>query len=109
MNKNTRWDSQHEITLLLILIAYYNQSARGPSWEEVATLMGPEYTASAVSQKFTKQIAKRDIYIKAQAAFGNAGRRVTSARGSDSSTDSSKKRKASEIDGLKEEGREDRE
>lgn len=104
MSNTTKWTPENEMRLLLILLASYHQPGKAPKWEKIASLMGDGYSAGAVSQKFTKQIMKRDIYVQAQAAFGNSAREGGRVRGS--GVTSPKKRKADEVEEVKvEEGK----
>ena len=99
MSNMNRWSSENETRLLLILLASYRQPGKASNWDKIASLMGDGYSASAVSQKFTKQIVKRDIYVQAQAAFSNSAREGGRVRGS--GVVSPKKRKADEVEEVK--------
>jgi hypothetical protein len=89
------WTSEDSAKLLSILLAFFYASGKGPSWDQVAEIMGPEFTGSAVSQHFTKTLAKKETYITARQRFG---REVAGARRRSAPSTPSKKRKVAEVE-----------
>lgn len=73
----SKWTLENENKLMLILLAHYSKPGGGPNWGEVAALMGNEFTAGGVSQKWSKQILKRDVFANAKAVFETSGRNGT--------------------------------
>jgi hypothetical protein len=67
----SKWTPDNETKLLLIMVAHYytprNASIR---WEAVAALMGDNFTAGGVSQRFSKNLAKKEVFVEAKKVFG---------------------------------------
>ena len=57
--------------------------------------MGPEFTASSVSQHFLKTLAKKDVYVAARKKFG---RKVGGSRKRRAPSTANKKRKIAEVE-----------
>jgi hypothetical protein len=62
------WSTEKDLELVLILLAA-NFPSKRPQWNLVAQAMQNEFTASAISQRFTKTLAKSDVFLAAKAYF----------------------------------------
>jgi hypothetical protein len=89
------WTAQNDSNLFSILLAFFYETGKGLSWDQVAEMMGPEFTASGVSQRFTKTLAKKEAFVAARERFGRA---VANGGTRSAPTTPSKKRKADELE-----------
>ncbi|KAF2171121.1 hypothetical protein M409DRAFT_19092 [Zasmidium cellare ATCC 36951] len=54
-----KWDDETEKKLLMAIIHVMGASTPSINWNTVASLMGDEYTAEGIRQKFTKGLKKQ--------------------------------------------------
>ena len=62
------WTPEKDLELVLIILAA-NSHGKHPQWSLVAQAMQNEFTASAIAQRFTKTLAKKDVFLAAKAIF----------------------------------------
>jgi len=62
------WTTEKDLELALIILAA-GSPGKHPPWNLVAQAMQNEFTASAVAQRFTKTLAKKDVFLAAKAIF----------------------------------------
>ena len=62
------WTTEKDLELVLIILAA-NSTGKHPQWNLIAQAMQNEFTASAIAQRFTKNLAKRDVFLAAKTLF----------------------------------------
>ena len=98
---SNRWDPEAEQKLMLTILAFYWKPGGGPNWDVVADLMGDGYSASSVSQHYTKKMVKRDAFTEATEKFSSTSAGATRGGGASSAPGTpSKKRKSGLVEAV---------